>query len=217
MPEKMKKNETRTGTNKRNYQKELDQVLEGIQGEGHVPRLLLHACCAPCSSYVLAYLSRYFAITVFYYNPNITSALEYQKRVQELKRLLTQMPLFHPASFLEGPYEPEAFFRTARGLEEVPEGGERCFACYRLRLEKTAQMARDGKYDYFTTTLSISPLKNAEKINGIGEELAAVYGVPHLPSDFKKRDGYRQSIALSREYNLYRQDYCGCVYSMRGR
>ena len=203
--------------NKINYQKELDKVIEVLQRQGRVPRLLLHSCCAPCSSYVLEYLSRYFEITVFYYNPNIYPPEEFGKRVEEQKRLIAQLPAEYPISFLDGPYEPERFYEMARGLEQVPEGGERCFKCYRLRLTETAEMARAGKYDYFTTTLSISPLKNAEKLNEIGGQLAKGYGVDYLYSDFKKRNGYKRSTELSREYGLYRQDYCGCVFSMRER
>lgn len=203
--------------NKTNYQKELDKVIEVLQRQGRVPRLLLHSCCAPCSSYVLEYLSRYFEITVFYYNPNIYPPEEFGKRVEEQKRLIAQLPAEHPISFLDGPYEPERFYEMARGLEQIPEGGERCFKCYRLRLSETAEMARAGKYDYFTTTLSISPLKNAEKLNEIGGQLAKDYGVDYLYSDFKKRNGYKRSTELSREYGLYRQDYCGCVFSMRER
>ena len=203
--------------NKIKYQKELDKVIEVLQRQGRVPRLLLHSCCAPCSSYVLEYLSRYFEITVFYYNPNIYPPEEFGKRVEEQKRLIAQLPAEHPISFLDGPYEPERFYEMARGLEQIPEGGERCFKCYRLRLSETAEMARAGKYDYFTTTLSISPLKNAEKLNEIGGQLAKDYGVDYLYSDFKKRNGYKRSTELSREYGLYRQDYCGCVFSMRER
>ena len=203
--------------NRINYQKELDKVINRLEQQGRVPRLLLHSCCAPCSSYVLEYLSRYFEITVLYYNPNIYPPEEFGKRVEEQKRLIAQLPAEHPISFLDGPYEPERFYEMARGLEQVPEGGERCFKCYRLRLTETAEMARAGKYDYFTTTLSISPLKNAEKLNEIGGQLAKDYGVDYLYSDFKKRNGYKRSTELSREYGLYRQDYCGCVFSMRER
>ena len=215
----------------RNYQKELDKIIENIDGdEKNAPTLFLHSCCAPCSSYVLEYLRQYFKITVFYYNPNITEDAEYRKRVAEQKRLIAAynqeltntvdgdqysdgLPdAAYSIEVVEGDYAPERFFETAKGLEECPEGGERCFACYALRLSETAKRARAGKFDYFTTTLSISPLKNAAKLNEIGEKLAAEYGVAWLPSDFKKR-----SIALSKEYDLYRQDYCGCVYSHRER
>ena len=203
-----------------NYQLELDKLINELQKKQtdavyHVPRLLLHSCCAPCSSYVLEYLSQYFAITVLYYNPNIFPEEEYRKRVEEQKRLIAELPVKHPVSFAEGRYLPEEFFAVAKGLEDVPEGGERCRKCFRLRLEETAKLAAEGKYDYYTTTLSISPLKNAQALNEIGQELAAVYEVPYLPSDFKKRGGYQRSIELSREYELYRQNFCGCVYSMR--
>lgn len=198
-----------------NYQKELEKLIEEIQKSGKVPRLFLHSCCAPCSSYVMEYLSKYFAITVFYYNPNIFPEEEYKKRVEEIRRLIDEMSFRYPVDFLEGVYEPEKFFEMAKGLEKVPEGGERCFRCYRLRMEEAARMAAEGGYDYFTTTLSISPLKNAGKINEIGEELSKIYKVPHLPSDFKKKNGYKRSIELSKEHELYRQDYCGCVFSKR--
>ena len=203
--------------NRINYQKELEKELERITAAGRTPRLLLHSCCAPCSSYVLEYLSDYFSITVFYYNPNIYPPEEFGKRVEEQQRLIRELPVKHPVSFLEGPYEPERFYEMAKGLEQVPEGGERCFRCYRLRLEEAAQMARAGEFDYFTTTLSISPLKNAEKLNEIGAYLAEEYKVPYLFSDFKKRNGYKRSTELSAEYGLYRQDYCGCVFSLRER
>lgn len=203
--------------NKRNYQKELDRLLEGIDKEGRTPRLFLHSCCAPCSSYVLEYLSRYFEITVFFYNPNISPAEEYEKRVEEIRRMIGEMEFVHPVKLVEGEYDPQVFFRMAKGMEHIPEGGERCFGCYRLRMEEAARLAKEGNYDYFTTTLSISPLKNAQKINEIGEELAEIYQVSHLPSDFKKKNGYKRSIELSGEYELYRQDYCGCVFSKRER
>lgn len=201
--------------NKRNYQRELEGTIEKLVEAGQTPRLLLHSCCAPCSSYVLEYLSEYFSVTVFYYNPNIFPAEEYEKRVKEQEALILRLPAKHRISFLEGPYEQERFYEMAKGLELEPEGGERCFRCYHLRLLEAAQMARAGAFDYFTTTLSISPLKDAEKLNEIGEKLAREYGVAYLNSDFKKRNGYKRSIELSREYGLYRQDYCGCVYSRR--
>lgn len=203
----------------RNYQKELDKIIEDAGArEGGAPSLFLHSCCAPCSSYVLEYLRQYFRITVFYYNPNITEDAEYRKRVEEQKRLIAaynQKAQGNSIEVLEGDYEPDRFFQIAKGMEACPEGGERCFACYELRLLETAKRAQAGNYDYFTTTLSISPLKNAAKLNEIGEKLAASCGVAWLPSDFKKRDGYKRSIELSKEYELYRQDYCGCVYSRR--
>ncbi len=201
--------------NKRNYQKELDKIIEKIQGK-EVPKLFLHSCCAPCSSYVLEYLSPYFQITVFYYNPNITASAEYFKRVEEQMRLielLNQRQGHYMITVIEGDYLPQCFLEMAQGLEECPEGKERCFGCYRLRLEETAKRAKEVGADYFATTLTISPLKNAEKLNEIGEELAVKYEIPWLPSDFKKKEGYKRSIELSLEYGLYRQDYCGCVFS----
>lgn len=201
--------------NIRNYQKELDRLIGQIQKENKVPSLFLHSCCAPCSSYVLEYLSKYFDITVFYYNPNIYPEEEYRKRVQEINRLVNSMEFEHPVKLIEGRYDPQEFFRMAKGLEDISEGGERCFRCYRQRMEEAAKLAKEGGYDYFTTTLSISPLKNAARINEIGEELAEIYHVTHLPSDFKKKNGYKRSIELSHEYDLYRQNYCGCVYSRR--
>ena len=198
-----------------NYQKELDKLLIKLKKEERVPTLLLHCCCAPCSSYVLEYLSEYFKITVFFYNPNIDPESEYTKRILELQRLIASMNLKHPVSFIAGQYDSERFYEMAKGLEDVPEGGERCFRCYRLRMEEAAKLAKEGGYDYFTTTLSISPLKNAQKINEIGEELAEIYKVPHLTSDFKKKNGYKRSIELSHEHDLYRQNYCGCVFSKK--
>lgn len=203
--------------NNRNYQKELDKLLAELEAEGRTPRLFLHSCCAPCSSYVLEYLSRYFEITVFFYNPNISPAEEYEKRVEEIRRMIGKMEFVHPVKLVEGEYDPQVFFRMAKGMEDIPEGGERCFGCYRLRMEEAARLAEEGNYDYFTTTLSISPLKNVQKINEIGEELSKIYKVSHLPSDFKKKNGYKRSIELSGEYDLYRQDYCGCVFSRRER
>lgn len=199
--------------NKRNYQKELEKIILENEACGLTPSLLLHSCCAPCSSYVLEYLSDYFKITVFYYNPNIYPDTEYLHRVQEQKTLISSMPLKHPVLFLEGDYEKQKFYETVRGFEKEPEGGERCFRCYELRLNKTAELAAAGSFDFFTTTLTISPLKNADKLNEIGERLSGKYAIPWLPSDFKKKNGYKRSIELSAEYDLYRQNYCGCVFS----
>lgn len=213
--------------NKVNYQKQLEEILRRLPEENngcHDPRtvpvsgkkkLLIHSCCAPCSSYVLEYLRDFFDITVLYYNPNITERQEYEKRTAEQKRLIEEMNREAP-SFITmetGRYEPEAFFAAAKGLEQLPEGGERCFRCYELRLRETARLAGEEGFDYFTTTLTISPLKHADKLNDIGRRLGAQYGVPFLPSDFKKKNGYKRSIELSREFGLYRQDYCGCEYS----
>lgn len=200
-----------------NYQKELDKLIESLKKEGRTPKLLLHSCCAPCSSYVLEYLSDFFEITVFYYNPNIFPESEYTKRLLEQQTLIGNMCFRHPVSFLAGNYDKDKFYEMAEGMEHLKEGGERCFRCYGLRLRKTAQMAVNGGFDYFTTTLSISPLKNAEKLNSIGMEVAAEYGVKYLQSDFKKKNGYKRSIELSNEYGLYRQDYCGCQFSMESR
>ena len=200
-----------------NYQKELDKLLERLKDEEKVPRLLLHSCCAPCSSYVLEYLSNHFEITIFYYNPNIFPENEYIKRILEQQTLISEMPSKYPVSFLAGHYDRERFIEMAKGLEHLKEGGERCFKCYELRLEEAARVAKEGNFDYVTTTLSISPLKNADKLNEIGNKVAAKYGVTYLQSDFKKKNGYKRSIELSSQYGLYRQDYCGCEYSYRDR
>ena len=201
----------------RNYQKELDNLIEKNKREGVVPSLLLHACCAPCSSYCLEYLAEYFKITVFYYNPNIYPESEYAHRVAEEKRLIASLPVKNKIDFIEGRFDPSEFYDAVKGLETAKEGGERCFTCYELRLRETARLAKERGFDYFTTTLTISPLKNAAKLNEIGEALADEYGVLHLPSDFKKKEGYKRSIELSRQYSLYRQNYCGCVFSLRER
>ena len=203
--------------NKRNYQKELDGLIAKLQEGASVPKLFLHSCCAPCSSYVLEYLYEYFEITVFYYNPNIYPPEEYHERAAEQKRFIEQFPAKHPISYIEGEYDTKRFYEMARGLEKVPEGGERCFQCYELRMRESAMLAKMGGFDYFTTTLSISPLKNAEKLNEIGEMLEEEYGVKHLTSDFKKKNGYKRSTELSKEYELYRQNYCGCVFSKNER
>lgn len=203
--------------NPRNYQKELDQIIEEIKVQNKVPKLLIHSCCAPCSSYVLEYLSQYFEITVYFYNPNIYPPLEYIRRVEEQDRLIQEMNFVHPVTLQTGAYEPQEFYRIVEGLEKEPEGGVRCFHCYELRLQEAAKIAQAGRYDYFTTTLSISPLKNADKLNEIGEKLGREYRVNYLPSDFKKKNGYKRSVELSKEHDLYRQDYCGCVFSQRER
>ena len=203
--------------NRVNYQKQLEETITKYEKVGEVPSLLLHSCCAPCSSYCLEYLSKYFKITVFYYNPNIYPEDEYHKRVEEQRRFIEQMPAKHKISFIEGVFDKERFYETVKGYEDCPEGGERCFKCYALRLEETVKLAKELGMDYFTTTLSISPLKNAEKLNEIGESLGAIYGVAHLGSDFKKKNGYKRSVELSNEYGMYRQYYCGCVYSKAQR
>lgn len=201
--------------NKVNYQKELDQIIEQIQKEDKVPTLLMHSCCAPCSSYCLSYLAEYFRITIFYYNPNISPAYEYEKRVQEQKRLIKELPVKHAISFAEGKYDPESFYKMAEGLEDVKEGGIRCFRCYEMRQREAALYAKEHGFDYFTTTLSVSPHKNAQKLNEIGLRLAQEYDQPYLVSDFKKKGGYLKSIELSKEYHLYRQNYCGCEFSKK--
>lgn len=203
--------------NQRNFQKELEELLKGLEKGQPAPKLFLHSCCAPCSSYVLEYLSQYFEITVFYYNPNIYPEAEYHERAEEQKRLIGQFPAAHPITYLEGNYDTKRFYEMAKGMEQLPEGGERCFACYELRMREAALMAASGGYNYFATTLSISPLKNAQKINEIGERLEKEIGVKHLPSDFKKKNGYKRSTELSKEYGLYRQNYCGCVFSKNER
>ncbi|MBR1532519.1 MAG: epoxyqueuosine reductase QueH [Eubacterium sp.] len=199
--------------NKVNYQKETDKIIDSITSQDFVPRLLLHSCCAPCSSYTLEYLSQYFAITVFYFNPNISPQSEFEKRFAEQKRLVESLPAKNKIELVKGEYDYNVFLEIAKGLEDVREGGERCFKCYRMRLEQTAALAKEQGFDYFCTTLSISPLKNSQKINEIGFDIAEKYGVKWLPSDFKKREGYKRSIELSREYDLYRQNFCGCVFS----
>lgn len=201
--------------NKINYQKELDKITDSLNGD--VPKLFLHSCCAPCSSYTLEYLSNYFDITVYYFNPNISPKAEFDKRYAEQKRLIEALPSKHTIKLVCGEYDHNDFLKIAKGYEDVPEGGERCFRCYRMRLESTAKLAKEQGFDYFCTTLSISPLKNSQKINEIGYEIAEKYGIKWLPSDFKKKEGYKRSIELSREYQLYRQNFCGCVFSKENK
>ncbi len=196
-----------------NYQKILEEVLEDIKHSGKTPKLLLHSCCAPCSSYVLEYLSNYFEITINFYNPNITFKEEYSKRLEEQKTFNRDMKVKNEIKLIEGRYDVGDFFKYVEGLEDCKEGGERCFKCYRLRLEDTAKKAKEMGFEYFSTVLSISPLKNAQKINEIGKELEEKYGVKFLTGDFKKKNGYKRSVELSRDHDLYRQDYCGCVFS----
>ncbi len=193
----------------------MDDLIEDISEKHETPALFLHSCCAPCSSYVFEYLSEYFDITDFYYNPNISPEAEYRKRVDEIKRLIAAQPHKHEVKFVEGRYDPERFFEIAKGLEKCPEGGERCKKCFELRLRETAKEAKKLGIELVTTTLTISPLKNAPLINEIGERVCAEEGVRWLPSDFKKKNGYKRSTELSKEYDLYRQDYCGCVFSKR--
>ena len=197
-----------------NYQVVLDETLKNLKG---VPKLLLHACCAPCSSYCIEYLSQYFEITIFYYNPNIDTNDELDYRYSELERSIKEFKTKYPVHLVNVGYLKEEYDDIVKGLENEPERGLRCLKCYRLRLEKSFEYAKDNNFDYITTTLTLSPHKNSKIINEIGSELEKLYGVPYLYSDFKKRDGYKRSIVLSHEYNLYRQDYCGCKYSKRDK
>ena len=197
------------------YKDILNKELSKVKEAGITPRLLLHSCCAPCSSYVLEYLTEYFDITVYYYNPNISPMGEYEKRIAEQKRLISEMKFKNSVSFIEGTYNHDEFISSTRGLENLPEGGERCSLCYEMRLEAAAQKAAEINADYFTTTLSVSPYKNTAKLNTIGLKLAMEYGVPYLVSDFKKNNGYKRSIELSTEYGLYRQNFCGCFFSKK--
>ncbi|MBR5122915.1 MAG: epoxyqueuosine reductase QueH [Anaerotignum sp.] len=196
---------------KQNYQLMLEQTIKKLQKEEKRPSLLLHSCCGPCSSYVMEYLAQHFDITILYYNPNIAPESEFTFRAEEQKRLIDEMRL--GVKYQLGKYDPESFYALAEGHEDEPEGGERCFKCFRLRLEETAKIAKEGNFDYFTTTLSISPHKNAQVLNELGKDIGEAFDVPYLFSDFKKKNGYRRSCELSAEYNLYRQDYCGCVFS----
>ncbi|MBQ5316677.1 MAG: epoxyqueuosine reductase QueH [Oscillospiraceae bacterium] len=198
---------------KNNYQQWLDSTIESL-GDRQ-PKLLLHACCAPCSTYVLEYLSKYFEITVFCFNPNIYPPEEFYKRRSEQERIINEMPADIPIHFIGTEYQSERFYEAVKGVEHTGERGERCYKCYRLRLEETARTAREKGFDYFTTTLSISPMKNAEWLNTIGGRLAEEYGVDYLFSDFKKRNGYKRSTELCRKYCIYRQNYCGCIFSLR--
>jgi predicted adenine nucleotide alpha hydrolase (AANH) superfamily ATPase len=218
--------------NKRNYAKELDNRIEEFQEKGLFPKLLLHACCAPCSSYCLEYLRQYFDVTVFFYNPNITSNAEYHKRVEEEKRLIAEYnrqvdensfdkmnsdERARKIDIIEGEYDPKDFYDAVKGYEDCKEGGERCRKCFELRLAESAKIAREKGFEYFTTTLTISPLKNADVLNKVGEAAAQKEGVTFLPSDFKKKNGYKRSIELSAMFDLYRQDFCGCSFSKAQR
>lgn len=201
----------------RNFQKELDKIIETNKREGKIPSLLLHACCAPCSSYCLEYLSQYFNITVFFYNPNLYPAEEYTKRADEERKLISMLKSENKIELTVADFDDGEFYDKVKGLEKCKEGGERCRKCFELRLEKTAELAKEKGFDFFTTTLTISPLKNAQILNEIGEKMGEKHNVKHLPSDFKKRNGYKRSIELSREFDLYRQNYCGCVFSKQER
>ncbi|MBQ4136753.1 MAG: epoxyqueuosine reductase QueH [Clostridia bacterium] len=199
--------------NKENFSLFTEKIINEIKVSEKKPSLLLHVCCAPCSSYVLEYLSTYFDITVYFYNPNIDTETEFRYRADEEKRFISEMGLSNTVRYTEGEYDNAEFLKIARGLENAPEGSERCVKCFNLRLEKSAIRAKEGGFDYFTTTLSISPLKNSNLLNMIGKSLSEKYDVKYLYSDFKKKNGYKRSVELSRKYNLYRQSYCGCAFS----
>ena len=200
--------------NKINYQKVMEKIIdETCIKEKRVPKLLLHSCCGPCSTYCIQVLSEYFDVTVFYYNPNIYPPEEYRLRADEQNRFISEFPTKNPVKFVEGAYDTDRFYAMAKGLEKVEEGGERCFKCYELRLRESAEYAKNNGFDFFTTTLSNSPHKNADKLNEIGQKLSEEYGVSYLFSDFKKKEGYKISTQLSAEYGMYRQNYCGCVFS----
>ncbi|MDD6212026.1 MAG: epoxyqueuosine reductase QueH [Clostridiales bacterium] len=201
--------------NRKNYQREMEQIINQYCRTEKAPSLLLHSCCGPCSSAVMERLTPFFEVTIFYYNPNIYPDEEYHLRAREQEELIRRFPAVNPIHFLEGEYHPEEFYHLVRGYEKEPEGGERCFLCYEQRLRAAATAAKNGDFDFFTTTLSISPLKNADKLNEIGQKVAEEYGQKYLLSDFKKKNGYVRSVELSEKYGMYRQDYCGCVYSLR--
>ena len=197
-----------------NYDLEMEKQINNIK-EGE--KLLLHACCAPCSSAVLERIGNFFDITIFYYNPNITKEEEYKKRIDEIKRFIKEIKSKYKIKLIEGNYNPNIFFDLAKGLENEPERGKRCYKCYELRLEETAKIAEQLRFNYFCTTLTLSPHKNSNWINEIGKQLNNKYATNYLYSDFKKKNGYKRSIELSKKYNLYRQDYCGCIYSYRNK
>ena len=198
-----------------NYQRDLGYIIRWNQRKGIVPTLLMHACCGPCSTYCIEYLSQFFKITIFYYNPNIAPADEYAYRVAEIKRFVSEFKTKYPVEFIEGKYEPDKFYDWVRGYESEAEGGTRCRKCFELRLGETARLAKEMGFDFFTTTLSISPKKDEQVLNVVAKEQGEIYGIKALPADFKKKGGSKRSIELSAEYNLYRQNYCGCAYSLR--
>ena len=200
-----------------NLQIEMEKIIEQEQSQHHIPTLLLHSCCAPCSSYVLETLTPYFHITILYYNPNIDPIEEYQKRKEEEIRFINEYPSKYKVNFLDCDYDGEAYQKMSKGLENLKEGEKRCYLCYQLRMEKVAEVAKKHHFDYFGTTLSISPYKNSNWIHEIGKKLEEKYQIPYLVADFKKKNGYQRSIELSKIYHLYRQDYCGCIYSKRER
>lgn len=203
--------------NNQNYHLKMLELIQTNCDETRVPKLLIHSCCAPCSSYCLELLSQYFEITVFYYNPNIYPPEEYHMRAAEQERFVQMFPAKHKISFVEGAYDTDKFYAMAKGMEDLKEGQKRCFACYEMRLRKACEYAKANGFDFFTTTLSISPLKNATKLNEIGGKLESEYGIAYLYSDFKKQNGYKRSTEISNEYDMYRQYYCGCVFSKKQR
>lgn len=205
------------GNQKINYQKLCEEEISKASAGERVPSVLLHSCCAPCSSYCIEYLSQYFRMTVFYYNPNIYPDSEYYHRVKEQQEFINRFPAKYPVGFIEGDFDTQEFYKAAKGLEQEPERGARCTECFKLRLGRTAEVASEKRFDYFTSTLTISPMKDAALLNQIGSEMGEVHGVKWLPSDFKKKNGYLRSCELSREYGIYRQDYCGCVFSYNER
>lgn len=198
-----------------NYQLLCDNEIRAADAMENAPTLLLQVCCAPCGSYVIDYLARHFNVTILYYNPNIWPREEYDKRLYELRRMLPMMETKYPVSVMECEYDDSAFYEAAKGLEDAPEGGARCTKCFELRMGRTALLAKERGFDWFTTTLSVSPHKNAQLLNRIGERLSEETGVKYLHADFKKREGYKRSIELSGKYGLYRQNYCGCRFSYR--
>ena len=200
-----------------NYNKEMEKILEELKSNNKTPRLLLHSCCAPCSSHVISVLTNYFDITILYYNPNIEPFEEYEKRKEEEIRFINEYPNKNKLDIIDCDYDNDLFKEMSKGLEQEKEGGPRCIKCYYLRLDKTAKIASELNYDYFATTLTVSPLKNSNKLNEIGLLLQDKYNIKYLVSDFKKKEGYKHSIELAKEYNLYRQDYCGCIYSKQQR
>lgn len=201
--------------NRRNYQREMEKIAQDHEKKGEVPRVLMHSCCGPCSTSCMERLTSQFDVTILYYNPNIYPETEYAHRVREQERLVDAFPHKHELHFQKENYDPREFYDIVKGYEAEPEGGARCFLCYELRLRRAAEVARKEGFDYFTTTLSVSPLKNADKLNEIGERVGREVGIPWLVSDFKKKNGYLRSVELSEEFGMYRQDYCGCVYSLR--
>lgn len=198
-----------------NYQVELDKILREIKDENRVFKLLLHSCCAPCSTYVLEYLSDYFEIGVLYYNPNIYPKEEFQYREREQEELISKLKTKNPIRVIKATYNPNEFYDSVKGYEKEKEGGKRCGLCFELRLREAAKVAKEKGFDYFTTTLSISPHKDSQLLNEIGKKVSTIFGVKYLYSDFKKKNGFKRSVELTREYNMYRQDYCGCVFSLR--